>query len=45
MRTIYTGGQVFTGALPLAEAFIVEDGLYGDIAIINGYSIGYIPCK
>lgn len=25
MRTIYTGGQVFTGALPLAEAFIVED--------------------
>ena len=25
MRTIYTGGRVFTGALPLAEAFIVED--------------------
>ena len=28
MRTIYTGGQVFTGALPLAEAFIVEDGRF-----------------
>ena len=28
MRTIYTGGQVFTGALPLAEAFIVEDGCF-----------------
>ena len=25
MRTIYTGGRVFTGALPLQEAFIVED--------------------
>ena len=28
MRTIYTGGQVFTGALPLKEAFIVEDGRF-----------------
>ncbi len=28
MRTIYTGGRVFTGALPLAEAFIVEDGRF-----------------
>ena len=28
MRTIYTGGQVFTGALPLQEAFIVEDGRF-----------------
>jgi len=28
MRTIYTGGRVFTGALPLAEAFIVEDGCF-----------------
>ena len=28
MRTIYTGGQVFTGALPLAEAFIVADGRF-----------------
>ncbi len=28
MRTIYTGGQVFAGALPLAEAFIVEDGRF-----------------
>ena len=25
MRTIYLGGQVFTGALPLKEAFIVEE--------------------
>ncbi len=28
MRTIYTGGRVFTGALPLKEAFIVEDGRF-----------------
>ncbi len=28
MRKIYTGGRVFTGALPLAEAFIVEDGRF-----------------
>ena len=28
MKTIYYGGQVFTGALPLAEAFIVEDGKF-----------------
>lgn len=28
MRTIYTGGRVFTGALPLAEAFIVADGRF-----------------
>ena len=25
MKTIYTGGRVFTGALPLKEAFIVEE--------------------
>ena len=25
MRTIYLGGKVFTGALPLTEAFIVEE--------------------
>ena len=28
MRTIYTNGQVFTGKLPLQEAFIVEDGVF-----------------
>ncbi len=26
MRTIYHGGKIFTGKLPLQEAFIVEDG-------------------
>ena len=28
MKTIYTDGRVFTGALPLQEAFIVEDGRF-----------------
>ncbi len=28
MKTIYYGGQVFAGALPLAEAFITEDGKF-----------------
>ncbi len=28
MRTIYYGGSVFTGALPLTEAFLVEDGRF-----------------
>ena len=28
MKTIYTGGKVFTGALPLQEAFIVADGCF-----------------
>ncbi len=28
MKTIYTGGRVFTGALPLQEAFIVEGGRF-----------------
>ena len=28
MKTIYTGGQVFTGTLPLQEAFIVENGRF-----------------
>ena len=28
MKTIYHGGRVFTGALPLQEAFIVEDGRF-----------------
>ena len=28
MKTIYHGGQVFTGALPLQEAFIVEGGRF-----------------
>ncbi len=28
MRTIYYGGRVFTGALPLTEAFLVEDGRF-----------------
>ena len=28
MKTIFYGGRVFTGALPLAEAFIVEDGRF-----------------
>ena len=28
MKTIYTGGKVFTGELPLQEAFIVADGRF-----------------
>ena len=28
MRTIYYGGAVYTGTLPLAEAFVVEDGKF-----------------
>ena len=28
MRTIYLGGKVFTGTLPLTEAFIVENGRF-----------------
>ena len=28
MRTIYYGGAVYTGKLPLAEAFVVEDGKF-----------------
>jgi len=28
MKTIYHGGRVFTGALPLTEAFIVENGRF-----------------
>ena len=28
MRTIYYGGAVYTGVLPLAEAFVVEDGKF-----------------
>ncbi len=28
MRTIYTGGRVFTGQLPLAQAFIVSEGRF-----------------
>ena len=28
MKTIFYGGKVFTGHLPLAEAFIVEDGRF-----------------
>ncbi len=28
MKTIYHGGQVFTGALPLVQAFIVADGKF-----------------
>lgn len=28
MKTIYTGGRVFTGALPLRQAFAVEDGRF-----------------
>lgn len=28
MKTIYTGGRVFTGSLPLAEAFAVEEGRF-----------------
>ena len=28
MRTIYHGGKVYTGTLPLAEAFVVEDGRF-----------------
>ena len=28
MKTIYVDGRVFTGALPLQEAFIVQDGQF-----------------
>ena len=28
MKTLYTGGRIFTGALPLQEAFIVENGRF-----------------
>ena len=28
MRQIYFNGKVYTGALPLCEAFIVEEGLF-----------------
>ena len=28
MRTIYYGGKVYTGTLPLVEAFAVEDGRF-----------------
>jgi len=28
MKTIYTGGKVYTGALPLVSAFAVEDGRF-----------------
>ena len=28
MRTIYYGGTVYTGSLPFAEAFVVEDGRF-----------------
>ena len=28
MKTIYYGGQVYTGELPLVEAFVVEDGRF-----------------
>ena len=28
MKTIYCGGAVYTGKLPLAEAFVVEDGRF-----------------
>ena len=28
MKTIFYGGKVFTGRLPLAEAFIMEDGRF-----------------
>ncbi len=31
MRTIYYGGSVFTGALPLQEAFIVENDRFGSV--------------
>lgn len=31
MKTIYVGGQVFTGALPLQEAFIVEEGRFAAV--------------
>ena len=30
MKTIYYNGIVYTGSLPLAEAFIVQDGLFVD---------------
>ena len=28
MKTIYVDGRVFTGVLPLKEAFAVEDGIF-----------------
>ena len=28
MRTIYTNGAVYTGALPLCEAFVQENGRF-----------------
>ena len=28
MKTIYHNGRVYTGKLPLAEAFVVENGLF-----------------
>ena len=28
MRTLYQNGVVYTGSLPLAESFVVEDGLF-----------------
>ncbi len=28
MKTVYYGGRVYTGAMPLVEAFIVEDGRF-----------------
>ena len=28
MKTIYYGGAVYTGTLPLVEAFVVEDGKF-----------------
>ncbi len=31
MKTIYYGGRVFTGALPLQEAFAVEDGRFRQV--------------
>lgn len=31
MRTIYIHGKVFTGVLPLQQAFTVEDGVFGDV--------------
>ncbi len=31
MRTIYFGGRVFTGELPLQQAFVVEDGCFASV--------------
>ena len=28
MRTLYENGRVYTGQLPLTEAFVVEDGRF-----------------